>query len=457
MCSSAEGRDGEGREGDGRPVEFLQMQSGGVGTCARDPGRPATDGHARCAERPFGGGWRPRTYIKSNSAWAASGESAAAAAASGAAGRSEGRCCSGPGSCSPEADATSRATAAHLDFISEADENRKKKAPIFAPMTPPPFLQRRGLFCIGLFVTFAMSDPAGGGGLQIPLRFVHNWPATHGGVGKRIADAEAVPGAVRHELILEKAVLGKLIGVGGSVVNSLQTQTGCGIFVVDKEAPPGLAETQRLVVLVGTLAQCELGTIAVFSALEGGTRPASHAPPSHAPAMAVAPTTRGSCTRLVANWPPPHGGNGKRIAEAEAVPGVVRHEILLDKNCLGKLIGVGGAMLKELQTRTGTQIHVCDKEPPPGYAESQRLIVIIGAEYLIGRAAAEIFAVVESVAYKQGAVRGGAPPAQAAGAVGYGPPPPPAYGAPPPSMPVQLGTAYTPHGTELTRYVSQVI
>jgi len=324
-------------------------------------------------------------------------------------------------------------------------------------MTPPPFLQRRGLFCIGLFVTFAMSDPAGGGGLQIPLRFVHNWPATHGGVGKRIADAEAVPGAVRHELILEKAVLGKLIGVGGSVVNSLQTQTGCGIFVVDKEAPPGLAETQRLVVLVGTLAQCELGTIAVFSALEGGTRPASHAPPSHAPAMAVAPTTCGSCTRLVANWPPPHGGNGKRIAEAEAVPGVVRHEILLDKNCLGKLIGVGGAMLKELQTRTGTQIHVCDKEPPPGYAESQRLIVIIGAEYLIGRAAAEIFAVVESVAYKQGAVRGGAPPAQAAGVVGYGPPPPPAYGAPPPSMPVQLGTAYTPHGTELTRYVSQVI
>ena len=50
------------------------------------------------------------------------------------------------------------------------------------------------------------------------------------------------------------------------------------------------------------------------------------------------------------------------------------------RGLIARWSGVGGAMLKELQTRTGTQLHVCDKEPPPGYAESQRLIVIIGAE-----------------------------------------------------------------------------
>ena len=59
-------------------------------------------------------------------------------------------------------------------------------------------------------------------------------------------------GRVRHDIIIEKAKVGKIIGSRGATLQAIIQNTTCEIFVLDKEgAPPGYGPDQRLICLVG--------------------------------------------------------------------------------------------------------------------------------------------------------------------------------------------------------------
>jgi len=82
---------------------------------------------------------------------------------------------------------------------------------------------------------------------------------------------------VRHDLLVEKAHIGQLIGPGGSTIGRLLASTGCDIFVLDKEGPPsGFGVEQRVVVLVGTPSAVTLASHQVLDTLQG---PATAPPP----------------------------------------------------------------------------------------------------------------------------------------------------------------------------------
>jgi hypothetical protein len=120
------------------------------------------------------------------------------------------------------------------------------------------------------------------------------------------------------------------------------------------------------------------------------TMPAIGAKPQAAP-LAQQPLVE--LVKLVNDWPSTEGisgPSGLRIAQAEAVPGVVRHEVVLEKQKLGRFIGPQGSCLKELQTRSSCGIFVCDKEPPPGFGETQRLVVIVGTHQNVSNVAVEV-------------------------------------------------------------------
>ena len=83
--------------------------------------------------------------------------------------------------------------------------------------------------------------------------------------------------------------------------------------------------------------------------------------------------------------------NGDLFAKLELTEGVVRHDVMIEKSLVGRLIGRGGSIFKALVARTGCEIFVLDKEgPPPGCAPHMRLVILMGSEMATGCAAAEI-------------------------------------------------------------------
>lgn len=69
----------------------------------------------------------------------------------------------------------------------------------------------------------------------------------------------------------------------------------------------------------------------------------------------------GQWQQLVADWPPSTMPSGRSIEQFQASPGNVRHDILISKQQVGRVIGAGGSMFKELTQKTGCNIFVLDK------------------------------------------------------------------------------------------------
>jgi len=288
-------------------------------------------------------------------------------------------------------------------------------------------------------------------------RLLNGYPDPSMRWGERIAQREAIEGNVRHDLLAGKGIIGKLIGPQGSTKRELALRTGCDVFVLDEQPPPGCADDQRLVVLIGTPVQVSTATaeIAAMLALQidlgtatptpvapalsagpmtstewpamggvdpymgmgaaqmqapGGYMPQQHLPqqhmpqrpmPSHSMPPPAAPFTMPpplltELTRVARNWPDPGSTVGKRIAEAEAAPGNLRHELLVEKGVLGRLIGSGGSKLRDLQARTSCHIFVVDKEVPPGRTGETRAVVLVGPLPSLSAATQEVESVVEA-------------------------------------------------------------
>ena len=295
------------------------------------------------------------------------------------------------------------------------------------------------------------------------------WPPPSERNGQKVAVAMRQPGAVRHDMLVEKKVVGRLIGAQGSAHRELSELTGCTIVIVDKEAPPGQSEDARLVVLVGSREQVSFAVWAVLdvlqrlkagaagagstsggaaafgslrssSALLGGAvggaglmthtagstqlplgpllpagtqlsagigveavriGPAVQQPP-HSPAadlatssLAAAPII--SFERLTGDWPPPTKRDGARIAAALRDPGAVRHDLLVDKKAVGKLIGPGGATHRQMVSRSGCAIVIIDKETPPCQPEEARLVALVGSPAQVTMASWEVHAVLTTI------------------------------------------------------------
>ena len=118
-------------------------------------------------------------------------------------------------------------------------------------------------------------------------------------------------------------------------------------------------------------------------------------PPAAAPQQQATASLDGQI--LAPGWPPATTFVGQRIQHLELVAGTVRNDVLVPKSIVGRLIGTAGSMYKELQTKTGAQIYILDKEgPPPGQPEDMRLVVILGSEAQVSYASHEVTGLIDA-------------------------------------------------------------
>ena len=72
----------------------------------------------------------------------------------------------------------------------------------------------------------------------------------------------------RHDILIEKRVIGRVLGKGGRDLEALQLCTGASVFIIDKYPPPGEGDDHRLVVLIGKPDQVRLCKQKVDTVLE---------------------------------------------------------------------------------------------------------------------------------------------------------------------------------------------
>ena len=86
-------------------------------------------------------------------------------------------------------------------------------------------------------VTVHAIDPSNARGFE-PSNATGDWPYTTERVGDRIKRLDARAEFVRHDMIVEKRRVGRLIGLHGAALNALLASSQCEILVLDKEGPP---------------------------------------------------------------------------------------------------------------------------------------------------------------------------------------------------------------------------
>ena len=93
------------------------------------------------------------------------------------------------------------------------------------------------------------------------------------------------------------------------------------------------------------------------------------------------------------DFPPSFGGKGRQLADAMLVPGVKRHDVLVDAQMVSRIIGARGVEFARLTATTGCKIYVFDKLEIPGWPGNKRLVALVGSESSIDSARHEIDAV----------------------------------------------------------------
>lgn len=77
-------------------------------------------------------------------------------------------------------------------------------------------------------------------------------------VGESIHKAQEKMGNIRHDVLIERRVIGRILGKGGRDLEALQLCTGAEVFIIDKYPPPGEGDDHRLLVLIGRADQVRL-------------------------------------------------------------------------------------------------------------------------------------------------------------------------------------------------------
>jgi len=141
----------------------------------------------------------------------------------------------------------------------------------WGPTPPPPAAALGNVVIGGNLSDGATMAAASAAGFD---RTFGDWPYTTEKVGDRIRAAEATPGHVRHDILVEKSKVGRIIGSKGIALKMLTNSTNCEVFVLDKEgAPIGFPPETRAVVLVGIPSTVSHALVEVNNLLNSGPRP----------------------------------------------------------------------------------------------------------------------------------------------------------------------------------------
>lgn len=97
-----------------------------------------------------------------------------------------------------------------------------------------------------------------------------NWPGRsyHKSLGESIHRLQETPGNVRNDIIIEKRVIGRILGKGARDLDAMKAYSGAEIFIIDKHPPPDEGEDHRLLILVGTCSQVRAAKEKVDAVLE---------------------------------------------------------------------------------------------------------------------------------------------------------------------------------------------
>lgn len=134
----------------------------------------------------------------------------------------------------------------------------------------------------------------------------------------------------------------------------------------------------------------------------------TYTPVPKTPSEPVEPKVASGGAIHTLGWPAPSSGtSGMRINALCAIDGNVRNDVTIPKSMVGRLIGTGGAIFKELTAKTACNIFILDREgPPPGASEDERVVVLVGNDSQVGHATYEIDELLRA-AKKPGMMGGG--------------------------------------------------
>lgn len=97
------------------------------------------------------------------------------------------------------------------------------------------------------------------------------------------------------------------------------------------------------------------------------------------------------------NWPGRayHKHVGADIHRAQETPLNVRHDIIIEKRCIGRLLGKGARDLEALKAYSQAEVFIIDKHPPPGEGDDHRLLILIGRPSQVRAAKEKVEAVLD--------------------------------------------------------------
>lgn len=170
------------------------------------------------------------------------------------------------------------------------------------PAPPPPAV----LMPVGASVSRAPEPPPEQANFT---RRTDGWPprSYHKSLGEAIYQAQETPGHVRHEVIIEKRVIGRLLGKGGRDLAAMKEQSGSEVFIIDKEPPPGVDEDHRLLILIGTPDCVNACLVLVNKTLERARHELPPLPPPISSGWRPVPSVGGGD-----GWAQDDGPNNKR-------------------------------------------------------------------------------------------------------------------------------------------------
>jgi len=87
-------------------------------------------------------------------------------------------------------------------------------------------------------------------------------------VGEAIHKAQETMYNIRTDMLIERRVIGRILGKGGRDLEALQLCTGAQVFIIDKYPPPGEGDDHRLIVIIGQAEQVRLCKAKIDQVLE---------------------------------------------------------------------------------------------------------------------------------------------------------------------------------------------
>lgn len=204
---------------------------------------------------------------------------------------------------------------------------------------------------------------------------------------KGVADLEQGVAVIR--LLVHRSSVGAVIGKGGAVIKETQSETGCRVQVANEVLPQSTEKTVTLTGTPTTVYQAFTRVIAQLRDYSFTTK----TPMMNYPYVPSNVNTNNSIPSY--NQSSSHMYNQKQQAPSQSyVPPeqLSTQKIAIPTVCAGAVIGKGGAVIRDLRSKSGTNISIADADPTnPG----ERVVTLTGVPQGIRSAISHISHLVE--------------------------------------------------------------